>query len=1454
MRKLKTRFSDFNIKTKLAVVMGIFMLSLVFMGTIAIFLFRSSQTLTMIVNEQRVFIETFYKGIEQFKEYEITGNTENLDQAYFNFNKANEIAYTFSALDSLMQAMPEEEWLPYMFDVFSEGLDNDMKRAKIMGSQIQLFTRFNPQKLNEIQATAVEAYNLGGLIISDIDNYAQDRTPEILAHLNSHFSEIKEINQTFASKIYALNDYVIQTLGLSLILLVLILITGVTLISIRISKSISVPISKLAENFKHIAKGNLNTSVKIDSQNEIGVLSKAFGDIQAGLQEVISHSKKVAKGDYSSKLPPKSENDELTTTLNKMAAKLEESRIETEKEQWLQRGISELDDQIRGNFSVTELSQRIINFLTRFLSVEMGAIYVCDEVEKHLELTGSVGLKTSEVPHKIQPGEGLIGKAALHTSLQVIETHSNYHKIFSATGEIIPEKIYLLPLFTNNKVQAVIELAPINELTDTKLRFLQSTAERISVNISASVTRFRSKELLEKTLEQAKTLKARDEELSRKLEENRKIHENLTRETALLNSMLETLPDYIYFKDTESRFIRISESMVGLFNAKSSDEVIGKTDFDYHSRKDARKYFEEEQKIINEEKGFVDEIRQGVDEKGEQIWTSTTKLPMFDSTGKCIGTLGITKNITEIKELEIEIKERNEKLHAQREELRTINDQLKQQQEELKTTNEELKSQEEELRVANEELAEQTKILTESEKNLQVQQEELRVTNEELEAKTVQLEQQKKEISEKNENLLKVQNQLRKKAKELQQTSQYKSEFLANMSHELRTPLNSLLILSKLMASNKDGNLTEEQVKSAGIIYKSGKDLLELINEILDLSKIEAGKMKFEFGEVSADEIIAEIKQNFNPVAENKGLELELDLSDKFPEKIYTDKQRLMQIIKNLLSNAFKFTNEGKIKVKFGLPETSDQFTNKILTRENSCSVSVEDTGVGIPSNKLKAIFEAFQQADGSISRKFGGTGLGLSISKQLVQVLGGEIQVESTEGKGSLFTVFLPLDKKLVGAKAETEKTASPESSQIQTAENTATKETQKKEQHEPTPDSGTEDKEVPSFIDDDRDSDLQRLTVLIIHNQKEKAKNLTELSHKRNFNVIAAKNIPDGIKLSEIYSPQAIIISAELNETKEFENLKNNPVTKKLPVHFVSRIEDSVLENIEELKTPESDHFSKGSNRIESRFSKEFNQVLVVEDDEITRESIHLLFEDKDIIIHEAKTAQQAYDLIAAKPFDCVILDLGLPDYSGKELLNKLKAENIEIPNVIIHTALDLDQKELRELHKYSDSVVIKGVKSEERLMDEVTLFLHQVENTSPKKHTVSADETNKTGFKGKKILVVDDDIRNVFALAQILEEREMEVMEAENGKVAIEVLKENPDTDLVLMDIMMPVMNGYEAMKTIRNTPGIENIPIITITAKAMKEDYQKAIFSGANDYISKPVDVDKLLSLLKIWLFK
>ncbi len=1435
---MKLRFSDLRIKTKLIFLILIFLISYALTALVARTLFRSMETLNIVVNEQRVFLENFHHGVKHSYEYEIKRDTAILAQAGAHFQKAYRIAYSFSHFEDIMNGMTEGEWTDYFYHVFEDGVNNT-RQIKMMARQIRFLERIDNESLTGVRETATDAYKLSEKVYQLIREYEQQHSKEKLAVIEQEVAKIDPITETFTLRIYELNNHIKRMLGGAIAGIFLILTGFATLIAILISKSIARPINTMVGNYKKIAAGNLKSAVAIGYKNEIGELSKAFTGIQMGLTEVVTLSKKIAKGDYSIRFNPKSEQDEFSPALNQMVRKLEETQINTTRENWVQNGIRGLDDQMSGNYTVRELSNKIITYLCDFLQIEMGAIYVHDDVLKHLEFTGSVGLKKELVPEKINIGEGLTGKAAQKNECRIIETNGRYHKIFSATGEIIPGKIYLIPMFYNGRIQAVLELAPINELSEVKINFLKSIKERIAINMEAAVARFRISELLAQAMEQSKILKARDEELSRELEENEQIRQKLSQKTILLDSMLNTLPDYVYFKDINSKFLRVSESMVKLFGAKSSDEIIGKSDFEFHTEKNARRYFSEEQEIIKNGRGFVDKLRQGIDEHGNELWTSVTKLPMFDKYGNCIGTFGISKDVTNIKKLEIEVQERNQELHQQQQALKDVNTKLVLQQEELKATNEALKTQEEELRVANEELAEQTKILAKSEKSLQVQQEELRLANQELETKTVLLEQQKKEISLSNDNLLKIQRELKQKAGELEQASQYKSDFLANMSHELRTPLNSMLILSKLLAGNKHSNLTEEQRKSIQVIHKSGNDLLELINEILDLSKIEAGKMKYEFSETPVDNIITELNQTFRPVAKNKNLLLILEKDNHFPTQVYTDKQRLMQIIKNLLSNALKFTSAGSIKVSFGLPGQSVLFINPELTQNNTFYVSVEDTGVGIPKEKVNGIFEAFQQADGSISRKFGGTGLGLSISKQLVQVMGGEIHVESAEGAGSVFTVYLPLDKELVESTVRRqEKKVNgdiPAKAEIPVA-------------------ARNDDENLPSFISDDRDVETEGRLVLLLHNEMGKALELKSLCNKLGFRVIAASRISDGIMLARQFMPQAIIISAELNHSTEFGKLKENQVTKRLPVHLVSRIEDFSPETIEELKTPESSDFQEKTSHIEQKLSNEFRQVLMVEDDEATRQSIQALFGNEEIIIHEAKSGQQAYDMLSARPFDCMILDLGLPDFSGGELLKKLKSGNVPIPNVIIHTARELNSGELRELRKYSDSIVIKGVKSDERLMDEVTLFLHQVEHTMTKTYRTKSGNLNGAGFKGKKVLIVDDDIRNVFALAQILEEREIEVLEAENGKVAVETVKNNSDIDLILMDIMMPVMNGYDAMKEIRKIPGPAEIPIITITAKAMKEDYQKAIDCGANDYISKPVDVDKLLSLLKIWLFK
>ncbi|MBN2636637.1 MAG: response regulator [Prolixibacteraceae bacterium] len=1605
MNRIYKLFSGLNIKWKLIILNGIFLGSIFILGFAVNKMLKSSQTMTILISENRVFIENFGLGKENFLEYEISNDEVKLTRSLEYFNKANEIAYTFSVIDSLMIYMPEEERTPYLLDVFGDGLGFDLAKMEIMLTQMELFQKISPEKLEELKSVANNASTLVKGIIANIQQYSQNPTEEKRIAIEAHFDRMPMYTLGFSQAFEKFDNYVSNLMQYMVLLLVIVIGGFVTFLSHAIIKSITKPISILFEDFKRMAKGDLKSTIIIDSDNEIGALSKSFYELRVGLQNIVNHAKSIAQGDYKTRLEPYSEKDELSISLNKMVQKLEETKNRFDRENWLQKGLNGLDDQMRGNHPIGDLSERIVIYLCQFLEAEIGAIYVYDEILNHLELTSSVGINLTEVEKVIKPGEGLIGKAAKSTVIQIIDTKDKFSKVYSATGEIYPEKLYLLPLFFDGKILAVIEIASVNSLSESKHDFLNLIKDRISVNINAAIARYRNKELLDKSLEQAEILKARDEELSQKLEENQRIRENLSYQTALLNSMLNTLPDNVYFKDKESRFLRVSESMAKSFNVKSSNDVIGKTDFDFHQRKYATQYYSEEQEIIKTGKGFIDDVRQSFDENGEEQWKSVTKLPMFDEQGNCIGTFGITKNVTDIKklekevklqndnlvenqekliqtinemdkihsqltqekalmdsllnnlpdavyfkdreskfikvsksmsrlfnlekqedlygksdfdffgnehatrayddeqrimktkvpvigkietetfhdgskryvsstkmpllndkrevigtfgisrdvtkikELEFEVKERNEKLNEQKAELELINERLKQQQEELQATNEELHAQEEELRVANEELAEQTKILVESEKNLQVQQEELQVTNEELESKSNLLELQKNDILVKNKKLDKARIELENKAKELELASQYKSEFLANMSHELRTPLNSMLILSKLLGNNKNNNLTDDQLKSISIIYNSGKDLLELINEILDLSKIEAGKMNFDFSDVLSDEIIEEININFTPVAENKNLSLDINKADNFPELIYTDRQRLMQVIKNLLSNAFKFTSKGGIKVEFGIPEKEVNFANSKLNNKNTCFIAVEDTGVGIPQDKVDAIFEAFQQADGSISRKFGGTGLGLSISKQIIQVFGGEMIVTSTEGVGSVFTVYLPLDKKLVGQ--DLPKHAS-EDEETEDAEGETADVKQEKIAKQVEVDEKSSIADLPYFVDDDRDSSLNKEVILIIHGEKGKAKSLIKSCHTKKFSAIAASNIPDALVLAEKFTPQAIIISAELNDFKEMSKLKDNKLTARVPLHVVSRIEDFMFEDIHELQTPESEGLLAGAKNIENKMGKEFRQVLVVEDDIVTRFSIQKLFENKNIIIHEAKTAGEAFEMISSQLFDCIILDLGLPDFSGVELLDKLKANKIPIPYVIINTAKELSAKELRKLQQYSESIVIKGVKSDERLTDEVTLFLHQVSNTLPKKNQLAAIEN--TGFKGKKVLVVDDDIRNVFAMAQILEERDIEIMEAENGEVAIEVLKNNADIDLVLMDVMMPVMNGYEAMKIIRKTEGIDTIPIIVLTAKAMKEDYQKAIDFGANDFISKPVDVDKLISLLKIWLFK
>ncbi len=769
-----------------------------------------------------------------------------------------------------------------------------------------------------------------------------------------------------------------------------------------------------------------------------------------------------------------------------------------------------------------------------------------------------------------------------------------------------------------------------------------------------------------------------------------------------------------------------------------------------------------------------------------------------------------------------------------------------------KEQSEELQVQQEELRQTNEELEAQTKALRKSEEYLQTQQEELRVTNEELEEKTRNLENQKRQIEDQNSNLNKVRIEVEQKARELEVTNKYKSEFLANMSHELRTPLNSLLILSQSLAENRKGNLSNDQIESANIIFNSGNDLLNLINDILDLSKIESGKMKLNYAPTHIVEIEHSIKSYFEHVLLQKGLEYTFTVENNVPSEINSDEQRLNQILRNLVSNAIKFTSKGHVDIRIFKPDSAEDLSKSGLKPDSTVAISVKDTGIGIAKEKQTEIFEAFLQADGSISRKYGGTGLGLSITRELTKLLGGEIKLNSESGKGSEFIIFLPIDSEhLASVKLNKELPAAIPPQNVPIIR----------------PALSVEQKKVitiPSITDDRQITTSTDKCLLIIEDDNRFAEILADMCRQKGFKCIATAMGEEALELAKKYLPKGIILDINLPGIDGWEVLqilKNAPETRHIPVHIMSGHEETI------------DAFNRGAigyltkpatkEKIEAAFegmqnfiSKDIKDLLIIEDDDHLRKSIHLLLSSSDINIAECNSGEQAIKLISEKKYDCVVLDLGLPDMTGFELLKKLTSQSIKIPPVVVYTGREITNEENEQLQKYTQNIIIKGVKSHERLLDETALFLHRMVDTMPdsqKKMLIHLYDKDQI-FNGKQILVVDDDMRNVFALTQVLEAAKMKVTMAPNGEKAIEQLNNDNSIDLVLMDIMMPVMDGYEAMQQIRKNKKFEKLPIIALTAKAMKEDREKTIAAGANDYLSKPVDVQKLFNLMRIWLYQ
>ncbi len=772
---------------------------------------------------------------------------------------------------------------------------------------------------------------------------------------------------------------------------------------------------------------------------------------------------------------------------------------------------------------------------------------------------------------------------------------------------------------------------------------------------------------------------------------------------------------------------------------------------------------------------------------------------------------------------------------------------LKELLEETQRQAEELETQQEELKQSNEELQEKTEMLEKSESSLKTQQEELQQTNEELEEKANLLEEQK----EKLEN---AKMDIETKARELEVTSKYKSEFLANMSHELRTPLNSVLILAQLLAENKSKSLAEKEVEFARNIYNSGTDLLDLINEILDLSKVESGKMELDIAGVSFVDVKSDIAAMFSEVAKNKSIDFAFLLNEKeLPGEIETDKQRLEQILRNLLSNAFKFTGKGgKVQLSVNSAKKDDVlFKNPRLYQSPAIvAISVTDTGIGIPTDKLSIIFEAFQQADGSTKRKYGGTGLGLSISRELANALGGEIQLRSEEGKGSTFILYLPLK-----------------------FDATITEPAERSVEVKQKSDAGPQKSrkiEKPNYVEGEAIDDRYNIgdndkTMLIMEDDKEFAQVLLSFGRERNYKGIIAYEGNTGLSYARYYKPDAIVLDMKLpimDGADVLKQLKADPELRHIPVQIISgydmKKEGLELGAFDFMQKPISKNdLQSAFNRIEEFVNKKLKKLLIVEDNKGQNDAIRELIGNGDVKCFSAYSGNEAYEMMCNDSFDCVIVDLGLPDMTGFALLQKIK-DNADLKKtpIIVYTGKDLTKDETGRLNKLANTVVLKTVDSNERLLDETTLFLHRVESKLPKEKQNIIRTLHKTDevLKNKFVLIVDDDIRNIYSLNNALEEEGLNCLSAENGKAALQMLAQHPEIDIVLMDIMMPEMDGYEATKEIRAKNKFDKLPIIALTAKAMKGDREKCLAAGMSDYVSKPVNVEQLLSLMRVWLYR
>lgn len=899
-----------------------------------------------------------------------------------------------------------------------------------------------------------------------------------------------------------------------------------------------------------------------------------------------------------------------------------------------------------------------------------------------------------------------------------------------------------------------------------------------------------------------------------------------------LKDSFKEISDYKYALD-ESAIVAITDQkgIIKYANDKfceitkyKRDEIIGQDHRIINSGYHTKEFIKDLWTTIANGKLWKGDIKNRAKD-GSFYWVDTTLIPFLNDEGKPFQYMAIRFEITKQKE----------------------------QQELLKIQTEELKAQQEELEEANSGLEEQAQRLTASEEELRVQQEELMQANQELEEKGQLLEEKNQSVNEKNEELEAASFELHQKAEELALSSKYKSEFLANISHELRTPLNSILLLSRLLADNGDKNLSSEQIEFATVIHNSGNGLLELINEILDLSKIESGKMELDIEDVTISAVRKNINDIFKALAKEKGISFSVQTLQGIQENLRSDRIRIEQVLKNFLSNAFKFTEKGKVELI--IRTTSEEEATKLrINAANFISFEVKDSGIGIPAEKHAMVFEAFQQADGSTRRKYGGTGLGLSISREIARMLGGDILLESEAEKGSSFTMVIPYDSSAIALDSSS-------ASFNGFNKNKASLEAIKSIVPEV-------DENVVPFTPDEINDDRLKIgskdkTILIVEDDTAFAQALLKYVHERGYKAVVAVSGGNAVEYALKYKPIGILLDIQLPVKSGWsimKELKENPATKYIPVHMMSSLDikakDSIaLGAVDFMNKAHADKdMMKVLDRIEKVLGKEPKKILLVDDNEVHTMAISRFISDASKTCVIAGTAKEAYEILQREHIDCVVLDMGLPDENGYDVLETIKKnERFEKLPVIIYTGKSLSLQEEKKLKQYTAAIIIKTADSFKRLSSEISLFLHLVEDNKEEKILKKPYIKDKV-LSDKHILIVDDDVRNIFALTKLLESQQMKVSSASDGNEALSILKKDNGIDLVLMDMMMPNKDGYEATTDIRSNATLKKMPVIAVTAKAMLGDREKCIKAGANDYITKPVDNDQLLSLLRVWLYK